>query len=167
LSETREQFHNLQEEYDTSVEELQASNEEVQSSNEELQSLNEELETSNEELESANEELTTLNEELATRNTELRESEQRLREQAELLEMAPVLARSLKDRIIFWNRGAEELYGFTKEEALGQTAHLLLSAQYSMPWRQSARNCSSTATGKARSGTAARMDDPFVSRANG
>jgi two-component system, chemotaxis family, CheB/CheR fusion protein len=133
LVDTREQLHNLQEEYDTSVEELQASNEEVQSSNEELQSLNEELETSNEELESANEELTTLNEELATRNTELRESERRLREQAELLELAPVLARSTKDRIIFWNRGAEQLYGFTKEEALGQTAHLLLSAQYSEP----------------------------------
>lgn len=136
LVDAREQLHNLQEEYDTSVEELQASNEEVQSSNEELQSLNEELETSNEELESANEELTTLNEELATRNTELRESEQRLREQAELLELAPVLARSTKDRIIFWNRGAEALYGFTKEEAMGQTAHLLLSARYSEPLEQ-------------------------------
>src|SRR5205823_231302 len=109
------------------------SNEEVQSANEELQSLNEELETSNEELESANEELTTLNEELATRNVELRESERRLREQAQLLEMAPVLARSPKDRIIFWNRGAEKIYGFTKEEALGQTAHLVLGAQFPEP----------------------------------
>jgi PAS domain S-box-containing protein len=133
LTETREHLHSLQEEYDTSIEELQASNEEVQSANEELQSLNEELETSNEELESSNEELTTLNEELATRNAELRESERRLREQAELLELAPVLARSPKDRIVFWNTGAEKLYGFTKEEALGQTSHLLLSATYSEP----------------------------------
>lgn len=129
----REQLENLREEHETSVEELQASNEEVQSANEELQSLNEELETSNEELESANEELTTLNEELATRNAELRESEQRLREQAELLELAPVLARSPKDRIIFWNRGAEKLYGFTRDEAIGQTAHLFLGAQFSEP----------------------------------
>lgn len=133
LVETREHLHSLQEEYETSVEELQASNEEVQSSNEELQSLNEELETSNEELESANEELTTLNEELATRNTELRESERRLREQAQLLELAPVLARSTRDRIIFWNLGAEKLYGFTKEEAIGQTSHLLLGAQLPEP----------------------------------
>lgn len=132
-AEAREHLANLQEEHDTSVEELQASNEEVQSANEELQSLNEELETSNEELESANEELTTLNEELATRNAELRESELRLREQAQLLELAPVLARSPKDRIIFWNRGAEKLYGFTKEEALGQTAHLFLNAQFPEP----------------------------------
>jgi two-component system CheB/CheR fusion protein len=133
FADTREHLATLQEQHDTSVEELQASNEEVQSANEELQSLNEELETSNEELESANEELTTLNEELATRNTELRESEQRLREQAQLLELAPVLVRSPKNRIIFWNLGAERLYGFTKEEALGQTSHLFLAAQFPEP----------------------------------
>ncbi len=133
LVETREHLDNVREQHETAMEELQASNEEVQSSNEELQSLNEELETSNEELESANEELTTLNEELATRNAELRESEQRLREQADLVELAPLLARSTKDRIIFWNRGAEQLYGFSKEEALGQTSHLLLRAHYSEP----------------------------------
>jgi two-component system CheB/CheR fusion protein len=136
FADTREHLASLQEQHDTSVEELQASNEEVQSANEELQSLNEELETSNEELESANEELTTLNEELATRNAELRESEQRLREQAQLLELAPVLVRSPKSRIIFWNLGAERLYGFTKDEALGQTSHLFLAAQFSQPLEQ-------------------------------
>ncbi len=133
LASTRDHLHSLQEEHDTSIEELQASNEEVQSANEELQSLNEELETSNEELESANEELTTLNEELATRNAELRESELRLREQAQLLEMAPLLARSPKDRIVLWSKGAEEMYGFTAEEAIGQTAHILLDTQTPEP----------------------------------
>lgn len=133
LADTRERLFFMQEEHDTTVEELQASNEEVQSTNEELQSLNEELETSNEELESANEELTTLNEELATRNTELRESEQRLREQAQLLNMAPILARSPKGRIIFWSGGAEQMYGFTNEEALGQTANILLNTHFFEP----------------------------------
>ncbi len=132
-AEIREHLDTLREQHDTSVEELQASNEEVQSANEELQSLNEELETSNEELESANEELTTLNEELATRNAELRESEQRLREQAQLLDLAPVLARSPKERIVFWNQGAENLYGYTKDDALGQNSHMLLAAQYVEP----------------------------------
>jgi two-component system CheB/CheR fusion protein len=129
----REHLATLQEAHDTSVEELQSSNEEVQSSNEELQSLNEELETSNEELESSNEELTTLNEELGTRNNELRESERRLREQHQLLELAPVLVRSPKDRILYWNRGAEKLYGFTKDEALGQICHILLGTHFSEP----------------------------------
>jgi len=133
IAELREQLHSIQEEHETAVEELQASNEEVQSSNEELQSLNEELETSNEELESANEELTTLNEELATRNSELRENEQRLREQAQLLDMAPILARSPRDRIIFWSGGAEQMYGFTNEEAVGQTSHILLNTHFSEP----------------------------------
>ncbi|HEX4265310.1 MAG TPA: CheR family methyltransferase [Verrucomicrobiae bacterium] len=133
LAALREHLNSLQEEHDTSIEELQASNEEVQSANEELQSLNEELETSNEELESANEELTTLNEELATRNSELRESELRLRDQARLLEMAPLLVRSAKDRIILWSRGAEQMYGYSSEEAVGQTSHILLDMQTAEP----------------------------------
>jgi PAS domain S-box-containing protein len=132
----RERLALLQNAHDVSVEELQSSNEEVQSSNEELQSLNEELETSNEELESTNEELTTLNEELATRNDELRESERLLKEQTQLLELAPVLVRSPKDRVVYWNRGAEKMYGYTKEEALGQLSHLLLRAQFPEPLEQ-------------------------------
>ena len=128
-----EQLDVLREQHDVVVEELQSANEEVQSANEELQSLNEELETSNEELESANEELTTLNEELATRNTELRESERRLRQQAQLVELAPLVVRSAQDRVIFWSVGAEQLYEFSKEEAVGQSSHHLLRAEYGQP----------------------------------
>ncbi|MCC5845484.1 MAG: response regulator [Verrucomicrobia bacterium] len=59
----------------------------------------------------------------------LRESEQnqsklieRLREQAELLNKAQdaILVRDLENRILFWNKSAEKLYGWTESEAAGR-----------------------------------------------
>ncbi|NTU83892.1 MAG: PAS domain S-box protein, partial [Chloroflexales bacterium] len=49
-------------------------------------------------------------------------------QQAQLLEQAyePMLVWELPGRIIAWNRGAEELYGFTSAEALGQVSRELL-----------------------------------------
>ncbi|MGZ4964965.1 MAG: PAS domain S-box protein, partial [Limisphaerales bacterium] len=51
-----------------------------------------------------------------------REAEERLAEQAALLELTPdaVMVRSLDDRIIYWNKGAERLFGWTKQEVLGK-----------------------------------------------
>lgn len=51
-----------------------------------------------------------------------------LRDQADLLNLThdAIFVRDLDDRITYWNRGAEELYGWSSEQALGQpTAHLL------------------------------------------
>lgn len=55
-------------------------------------------------------------------------AEQKIREQAALLDIATdaILVRDLENRILFWNKGAERLYGWSAEEALGQaTTHLL------------------------------------------
>src|SRR5437763_15236562 len=49
--------------------------------------------------------------------TPLKEAQARLRDQAELLKIAPVLVRDLDDRIVFWDRGAEQMYGYTAAEA--------------------------------------------------
>ncbi|MEX1021082.1 MAG: PAS domain S-box protein [Litorilinea sp.] len=51
------------------------------------------------------------------------EAETRIREQAELLDKArdAILVRDLDYRITYWNRSASELYGWSVEEALGQS----------------------------------------------
>jgi PAS domain S-box-containing protein len=51
-----------------------------------------------------------------------------LRAQAALLDLThdAIFTRSLADRITSWNRGAEELYGCTAEQALGRSPHELL-----------------------------------------
>ena len=56
-----------------------------------------------------------------------------LQKQAQLLQHAHVLARSMDDRIMFWNRGAEVLYGWSQPEAVGQVAHELLHTRFPEP----------------------------------
>ena len=60
--------------------------------------------------------------------TERRQAEERIREQAAMLDQATnaILVRDLQDRICFWNRGAERLYGWTAAEAEGRDANQLL-----------------------------------------
>jgi PAS domain S-box-containing protein len=56
-----------------------------------------------------------------------------MREQANLLDIShdAIFVRDLnKDAITFWNRGAEELYGWTKEEARGKVPHTLLQTRF-------------------------------------
>lgn len=59
---------------------------------------------------------------------ERQRAEQKIREQAALLDIATdaILVRDLQNRILFWNKGAERLYGWTYEEAIGKTTPELL-----------------------------------------
>lgn len=57
-------------------------------------------------------------------------------ELAELLNLAfdAIFVRGFHDRTIsYWNRGAEELYGWTREQALGRLPSDLLRSQYPIP----------------------------------
>jgi PAS domain S-box-containing protein len=58
-----------------------------------------------------------------------------LAEQARLLELAPVavLVRDLESRVTYWNRGAEEIYGWTSAEASGKVTHNLLQTKFPEP----------------------------------
>jgi PAS domain S-box-containing protein len=59
----------------------------------------------------------------------LKRSQAVLHQQAILLEQAhePVFMWDLAGGITYWNRGAEETYGFTKDEALGRKSYELLA----------------------------------------
>src|SRR5437870_7082602 len=58
----------------------------------------------------------------------LRESEQQLKQQIQLVELseAPIFIWELDDGVLNWNRGSEELYGYTRQEAIGNPIHELL-----------------------------------------
>jgi PAS domain S-box-containing protein len=59
--------------------------------------------------------------------SERKQAEERLAEQAALLDKArdAILVRDLDGVIIYWNKGAETLYGWTREETLGRHAREL------------------------------------------
>ncbi len=65
--------------------------------------------------------------------TERKRSEEVLKEQARILDLAPVLIRDVSGRIMMWNTGAEQMYGWTGAEALDQTAHVLLKTEFPRP----------------------------------
>jgi PAS domain S-box-containing protein len=56
-----------------------------------------------------------------------------LRKQARLLERVHCFIRDLDDRIVFWNPGAADLYGFSADEAMGQVSHTLLRTVFPAP----------------------------------
>jgi PAS domain S-box-containing protein len=58
-----------------------------------------------------------------------------LRRQAALLELAPtaVLVRDRHDAILYWNKAAQDMYGWTAAEARGRVTHALLSTRFPIP----------------------------------
>jgi PAS domain S-box-containing protein len=67
--------------------------------------------------------------------SETQEHQTRLGEQARLLNLTfdAILVRDTNDRITYWNRGAQELYGFAENEALGKVSHELLRTEFPDP----------------------------------
>ena len=72
---------------------------------------------------------------ISTDITEKEKMEEKLQKQADLLDLTrdAIIVRDMGDRIIFWNHGAEERYGWMREDAYGKVAHNLLKTEFSEP----------------------------------
>ncbi len=59
-----------------------------------------------------------------------------LREQARLLDLThdSIFVRDVEGVILYWNRGAERLYGWKREDALGKVTHQLLGTVFPVPF---------------------------------
>jgi PAS domain S-box-containing protein len=100
---------------------------------------------------------------VAIRNdiTQRKEGEERLRELATLLDNATdaIVVRDPDQRVTYWNEGAEHLYGWTAEEALGRSIVDLIYAGPSPQFEEACRRLDETGawTGeivhKTKSGT--------------
>jgi PAS domain S-box-containing protein len=73
-----------------------------------------------------------LNESLEQR---VRERTAELAQQVRLINMArdAIMVRSIGGLILLWNEGAERLYGWKREEAIGKRSHDLLETRFPMP----------------------------------
>ena len=71
--------------------------------------------------------------ELVERTKTLERQAAVLTEQAALLDLAPdaIVVRDMQNRIVFWNRGAEVIYGWLSKEALGRDTRELLKTDFS------------------------------------
>lgn len=121
------------------IAELQSVNQELRAALEQLQATQEELRQKNQELENAYQTIecerhvlqisqNQLEQRVAVRTAELERAEQRNREQAALLNITSdaIFVHDLDHRILYWNRGAERLYGWQNSEAIDQQADQLL-----------------------------------------
>ena len=69
---------------------------------------------------------------LASIAIERAQAAQALQQQANLLEQAhdAILIWEFPRTIVYWNRGAEQLYGFSRKEAIGRSSHELLHTEH-------------------------------------
>ncbi len=66
--------------------------------------------------------------------TALAEREAQLRDLVATLDLGALLVRDLDGAIRFWSAGCQRLYGWSAEEAVGQSTHDLLQTRFPAPW---------------------------------
>ena len=70
--------------------------------------------------------------------TELLQNGRQLAEKARLLDLSrdAIIVRGMEGEIRYWNHAAEELYGWSREEALGKVSHELLRTEFPKPFEE-------------------------------
>ena len=73
-----------------------------------------------------------LEQRVAERTEELRQREEQFRSRAQLLELATeaIVMRDMNGNLLYWNSGAEGLYGWKREEVLGKDLHTVLKTVF-------------------------------------
>ncbi len=76
--------------------------------------------------------------------TARKKTEEAIRKQASLIDLSPdaIIVKKLDDTITFWSQGAQALYGWTKEEAVGQKSSELFKTKYLEPHSEILRQLS-------------------------
>jgi len=73
--------------------------------------------------------------ELTRANDTLKRQSDQVQEQAALLDLVRdgIIVRDLYGTIVYWSEGAADMYGYTRDEALGRVSHTLLKVSYPLP----------------------------------
>jgi PAS domain S-box-containing protein len=110
---------------------LQESEEETQALNEELTAINEEMAATNEELMATNDDLSASERRLQELVDELRQADERSAKLAAIVESSDdaIIGKNLDGVVTSWNRGAEQIFGFSEGEIVGQPILKLIPEQ--------------------------------------
>ena len=92
--------------------------------------------------------------------TERKQVERKLREQAEMLDLAhdAIFAWEMDGAISYWNRAAEEIYGYAQERPSGASRTSCWRLRLSRTWTPSWIRSGSADGGRASCATAQRTD---------
>jgi PAS domain S-box-containing protein len=84
--------------------------------------------------------------ELTRTSDSLRRQSDRVNEQTTMLDLVRggILVRDLYGTILYWSAGAAEMYGWTKEEAVGKISHRLIRSELPVPMKDIEKQVTST-----------------------
>ena len=83
---------------------------------------------------------------IGTDVTERKKAQKNLEDQAELLNLTheAIIVREITGKILFWNDGAVEMYGWDKDEATGKITHKLLQTVFPQPLNEIIKHITDT-----------------------